>query len=128
MSQRSRRAEAVVDLVNLALGVFLFVSPWLFGFPSGFERNTSWMAGATIAIIAVYSIADLFGSVSGPEWFEQEEWINLAVGFWLMVCPWVLGFHADTIAKQVHFAVGLVITVIAAIELWLLRRTPREPA
>ncbi len=122
MLQRNRLAEAAVDVINLGLGVFLFVSPWLFGLPPGLERNTSWMAGATIAIVAVFSIVDLFEFVSSPEWFEQEEWINLVVGLWVAVCPWIIGFHEDTIARDVHFAVGLVIAAIAAVELWLLRR------
>jgi hypothetical protein len=107
---------------KLALGVFLFVSPWLFGFPSALERTTSWMAGATIVIVAVSSIANLLESVSGPDWFTQEEWINLTIGLWLAVCPWVLGFHGDATARDVYFAVGLGIAVIAAVELWLLHR------
>jgi hypothetical protein len=128
MLQRNRLVEAAVDVVNLGLGVFLFVSPWLFGLPPGLERNTSWLAGATITIIAVLSIVDLFESVSSPEWFAQAEWINLVVGLWVAACPWIIAFHPDMIAMDVHFAVGLAIAAIAAVELWLLRRKPHEHA
>ena len=39
--------------------------------------------------------------------------INLALGLWLAACPWILGFHGDTMAMQVHFAVGVVVATIA---------------
>ena len=124
MLQRNRLAESAVDVVNLGLGMFLFVSPWLFGLTPGLARNTSWIAGATIALVAVLSIVDLFEFASDPGWFQQAEWINLVVGLWVAVCPWIIGFHQDTIAMDVHFAVGLAIAAIAAVELWLLHRKP----
>ncbi|MBI2737115.1 MAG: SPW repeat protein [Rhodospirillales bacterium] len=128
MLQRNRLAEAAVDVVNLGLGVFLFVSAWLFELPPGIEKTTSLMAGATIAIVAVLSIVNLFEFVSDSEWFQQAEWINLVVGLWVAVCPWIIGFHADMIAMDVHFVVGLMIAAIAADELWLLHHKPHEHA
>ncbi len=125
LSKRNLLAEVAVDVVNFALGVFLFLSPWLLDFTSALATGTSWMAGATIAIVAAFSIADVFETVSVPAVFEQEEWINLVVGLWVMVCSWILGFQGDAGARNVHLVVGLVIAIIAAVELWLLRRTPR---
>ncbi len=128
MLQRSRLAEVAVDFVNLGLGVFLFVSPWAFGLPPGLERNTSWLAGAALALFAVLSIVNFFEFASDSDWFQQVEWINLVVGLWVAVCPWIIGFHPDMIAMDVHFAVGLVIAAIAAVELWILHREPHEHA
>jgi len=118
------KTEAFVDTVNLALGVFLFVSPWIFGFTSELARHTSWMAGAAIGIVAILSIGDLFESISIPDFFETEEWINLAIGLWLAVCPWVIGMYDDTTATEVHLMVGLAVAIIAAVELWLVHGTP----
>lgn len=126
--QPSWFTEAVVDFINLAMGVLLFTSPWLFGFTSQFGWHTSWMAGAAITILAVFSITDLFEAVPIPEIFESEEWIILSVGLWVAVCPWVLGFHGDVSARNVHFVIGLIIAVIAGVELWLLRHTPHSKA
>jgi len=120
----TRKTEAFVDTVNLALGVFLFVSPWIFGFTSELARHTSWMAGAAIGIVAILSIGDLFESISVPDFFETEEWINLAIGLWLAVCPWVIGMYDDTTATEVHLMVGLAVATIAAVELWLVHGTP----
>ena len=124
MLKVTRKTEAFVDTVNLALGVFLFVSPWIFGFTSELARHTSWMAGAAIGIVAILSIGDLFESISVPDFFETEEWINLAIGLWLAVCPWVIGMYDDTTATEVHLMVGLAVATIAAVELWLVHGTP----
>ena len=122
------KAEAFVDTINLALGVFLFLSPWIFGFTSELARHTSWLAGTAIGIVAILSIGDLFESVSIHDFFEEEEWINLAIGLWLAACPWIIGMNDDTIATQVHLLVGLVVAVIAAVELWLVHHTPPHAA
>lgn len=85
MFQRNRKTEAVDFIINLALGGFLVLSPWLFGFKSQLGWHTSWMAGNAISIVAIFSIADLFDSVSVPAFFESEEWINLTIGTWLAI-------------------------------------------
>jgi len=66
------KTEALVDVTNLALGVFLFLSPWIFGFTSDLAKHTSWIAGATIAIVAFASIVDLFESVSLPDFLKPK--------------------------------------------------------
>ena len=124
MSKRNRNAEAFIDFINLALGGFLILSPWLFGFRSQLGWHTSWMAGSAIAIVAIFSIADLFDSLSIPTMFDSEEWINLAIGSWLAICPWILNFNDDAMAMQVHLAVGGVVATIAAVELWIMRHHP----
>jgi hypothetical protein len=84
------------------------------------------MAGAAIGIVAIFSVADLFDSVSLPGFFEEEEWINLAIGLWLAVCHWIIGMVGDTTATQVHVTVGLAVAIIAAVELWQMHRTPPQ--
>jgi len=124
MFKQNWRTEAFIDIVNLALGGFLILSPWLFGFRSQLGWHTSWMAGTAIAIVAIFSIADLFDSVSVPAFFESEEWINLTIGTWLAICPWILNFNDDTMAMQVHLMVGVVVATIAAVELWMMHHRP----
>src|SRR5260370_22513469 len=113
MFKLSRKTEAFIDISNLALGGFLFLSPWIFGFTSDLGWHTSWMAGTAIGVIAIFSIGDLFASVTIPNFIETEEWLNLAIGFWLAACPWVFGFHRDPIAIQIHLSVGLGIPHIS---------------
>lgn len=126
MFKQTWETEALVGVVNLFLGAFLFFSPWIFGFKSELGWHTSWMAGATISILPIASIVDILEFVSISEFFDSEEWINLAIGLWLAACPWILRFHEDAAAMQVHLVVGLIIAAIAAIELWLIRHAPPQ--
>jgi hypothetical protein len=119
MIQQTWRKGAIFDVINLGLGVFLFLSPWMFGF-TNFGRHTSWMAGTAISIVALFAIV---------EFFESEEWINLIVGLWVATCPWTLeffGFDAQmTMTEmQTHLLVGLVVALLASLELWLAHSTP----
>jgi len=106
---RLRRRESVLDLYNFALATLLFVAPWLFKLSNGIARVEFWAEGAAIAAISVGAI------VAYANW---AEWANVALGIWLVVSPWLLGF---THTRAMHFsiAIGAAITYFALIELWL---------
>jgi hypothetical protein len=53
-----------------------------------------------------------------------EEWLNLIVGLWVLVSPWVLGFHGTTRPMAVHVVVGIAVAVLAAIEIWMTSQAP----
>jgi len=102
------------DVANLILGAFLFISPWLFGFDAGSASQNAIISGIVIAILSIGALAAF------AVW---EEWLNLIVGLWVLVSPWVLGF-AGTAAMTVHVIVGLIVAALAAIELWMLYQQP----
>ena len=55
-----------------------------------------------------------------------EEWLNVLLGGWLVVSPWVLG--ATAVLSHVHFViVGAVVAVLAIYELMQVRNI-RPPA
>ncbi|HVX79149.1 MAG TPA: SPW repeat protein [Bradyrhizobium sp.] len=102
------------DVANLILGAFLFFSPWIFGFEAGKASQNANIAGVIIVILAIAALAAF------AVW---EEWLNLIVGLWTLVAPWVLGFQG-TPAMTVHVIVGIAVAVLAAIELWLMSHNP----
>jgi hypothetical protein len=59
-------------------------------------------------IIAAISIAAL---AAFAVW---EEWLNLVMGLWVLVSPWVLGFPSGA-AMPVHIVIGVVVAVLAAL-------------
>ena len=109
------RNAAACDVANLILGVFLILSPWLLHFAPGVESWNAWAGGG---VIAVLSIAALFAFA------EWEEWLNLIVGLWILVSPWALKFSGSTDAMRTAVIVGVIVAVIAAIELWMFHRSP----
>lgn len=110
------REDAAINGVNAALGVILLISPWLVGFAT--EGTATWSAvigGAVIAVTALAAFARLL---------EWEEWINLVAGLCVAVSPWLIGFASVRAATWTHLAIGLLVAVLAAIELWRLHGVP----
>ena len=103
------------DVANLVLGAFLFFSPWIFGFAAGTPWTNAMICGLVIAVLSIAALA----------MFEVwEEWLNLLVGLWVIVSPWVLGFAGTVAALNVHLVVGFLVAALAAIELWFMHQQP----
>src|SRR4030088_3634723 len=102
------------DVANLVLGAFLFFSPWMFGFDAGKVSQNAYISGIVIAVLAIAALAAF------AVW---EEWLNLIVGLWVLISPWVLGFQGTT-AMTVHVVIGAAVAILAGIELWIMSRTP----
>lgn len=116
---RNWQSEAVCDIINLVLGAFLFLTPWIFAYPAGPESTNAYICGIVIAALSIAALAAF------ADW---EEWLNLIVGLWVIVSPWVLGF-ADRTAIYVHVIVGVLVAALAGIELWVRHsRPPSVPA
>lgn len=114
MSKIRWRRETILDVYNLALGVFLLVAPWLFSYAYESAKADDWVSSA---IVIASSAAAL---VAFAEW---EEWVGIVVGLWVLASPWLLGFqHAK--AMPVNVAVGLAIAFMSALELWLIHYDP----
>ena len=106
---RKWRSESVLDLYNLLLAAILFGAP---AFLAHAGRAAELDLGLTAAAIIVVSIAAM---IAFAVW---EEWINMALGLWLVVSPWILGF-AHTRAMHFAIGIGVAITFLAALDLWL---------
>jgi SPW repeat len=107
---RTWRREAALDLYNLVLAAVLLVSPWLFTLTNPTGKFDLW--ASAVAIIAI----SLSAILAFAKW---EEWANLVLGLWLVSSPWILGF-ADTRAMHFSIAIGMAVTFLAALELFLL--------
>jgi len=112
---RTRR-EGVLDLYQLVCAALLFASPFLFAF-SHAKSGTDDIISALL--VGASSLAAL---VVFREW---EELINLVLGLWILASPWVLHFQVPA-ATHINVGVGLVITYMAALELWLIHYNTPE--
>src|SRR5438045_9775000 len=98
------------DVANLILGAFLFFSPWIFGFDAGKVSQNAYIAGIVIAVLAIAALAAF------AVW---EEWLNLIVGLWVLVSPWVLGFRGTTRRTAGPRGVATVVSVLAPCDPWM---------
>jgi len=106
---RKWQRESVLDLYNLLLAAVLFASPWLFALTNGAGKLDLW---ATSAVIGLVSLAAI---IAYRDW---EEWANILLGLWLIASPWLLGF-AHTRAMHIGIGIGIVVTFLAGLDLWL---------
>jgi hypothetical protein len=97
------------DPVNGLLGVWLILSPWAVGF----QDNT--LALANFAAVGVLLLAAALGAIFVPQ--AWEEWVEVALGLWLIASPWLLGFTGMQAAVQNAIFSGLAVAVLA---LWVL--------
>jgi len=107
------------DAANLILGVILFFSPWMFSFYSGAQSQNAYLFGIVIAALSIAALTAF------AVW---EEWLNLIVGLWVIVSPWVLGFSAAQHAMTVHVLIGILVAVLAGVELWFKAHEPPRHA
>lgn len=74
------------DSLNLILGLWVIASPWALGFTDvQYAPVNAVVIGIIIAAMAVWAL------VAFHEW---EEWVNVFLGLWLFVTPWLFGFAA----------------------------------
>jgi hypothetical protein len=103
------RWRSQTNLVSAVFALLLFLSPWLLGFSGETAAWNAWISGAVLAAMSARAV------VAFAEW---EEWIELALGLWILASPFVLRFAAESSAGKVHLIVGSVVTLLAAVELW----------
>jgi len=112
MSSRMRWS----DWACVALGVWLVVSPWVLGFSD--HSAALWNALLFgIAIVAVEFIDVYF-----PDpWPER---VSVALGVWVAISPFVLGFAAITAAAWSTALTGVVVVLLGAWTVWSSSRRP----
>jgi ABC-type enterobactin transport system permease subunit len=101
------------DQVILLLGIWLFVSPFAFGYPVGSPPAlNAFIAGAIMAILAAFDL------------YKTYVWaviVNMVVGLWAAVSPWLVGVMHDRAMTASLFIVGIATIVLG---MWELRTDP----
>jgi hypothetical protein len=97
------------DPVNALLGAWLILSPWAIGFAD------QQVAMANFVAVGALLVAAALGAIFVPQ--AWEEWVEVALGVWLVASPWVLGFADTALAMQNAVLAGLMVTILA---LWVL--------
>ena len=105
------------DAANAVLGAWLLLSPWALGF------SNDPVALGNAVIVGLALVVAALGAMLVPQ--AWEEWSEAALGLWLIVSPWALGFSALGNAMLVALATG---AVVLALVLWVLATDPEYAA
>jgi len=96
------------DWASWVFGIWLCLSPWVLQFDlAPVPTSNAVIVGFLIILAEVVTL-----SIFRP-W---EEWINVALGAWLVISPWVLAIAS--IAATVNFlVVGALVIALALYEM-----------
>ncbi len=112
------RTQRWQDWVMLVLGAWIFFSPfWMTGYASNSSVAAwnSYILGALVALFAAIALA------RAQRW---EEWVELGLGAWLVISPFVLMFYSsENGAAWNQIIVGVL---IAADAIWVLSAYQRS--
>ncbi len=93
--------------LNVLAGIWLIIAPFLLGF----TNNTFAMwDGIIVGVIVLILAAIRFASPDRNGWLS---WVNLILGLWLIVAPFVLGFSFLTIALWDSVVIGIAVAILA---------------
>ncbi|HVO41642.1 MAG TPA: SPW repeat protein [Aggregatilineales bacterium] len=95
------------DWLNLLLGIWLVISPWV-----GVTMSRSNPAAVNSYIFGVLVIIFALTAMSqrNQAW---EEWLNLIFGLWLILAPFALHFTDQAGAMWNQIVVGIIIGISA---------------
>jgi len=99
------------DWLNLILGAWLFISPWVLGLVSPVSGN-NWIVGVVIAILALWAAGQR------GRW---QEWCNLVLGVWTFLTPWIYGMAMGSAASWNGWIVGVLVFIVSAFGVGLTR-------
>lgn len=114
------------DGANLILAAWLFISPWVLQFaytgaPGGSVAAwDAWVLGVVVFVVAL--------SAMGQRFVRGQEWLNLALGVWIFIAPWVLAFAGNSPAAWDHWIVGVLVFLVSAGAISNTRSTPSPVA
>jgi hypothetical protein len=88
--------------VNIVLGIWVIVSPFVLAFHSSKAVWSNVVTGVIVGILAL-----IRWSVRQPGW----SWLNLILGAWLVISPFVLVLSAAAMWNNV--ILGIIIAALA---------------
>jgi SPW repeat len=96
------------DWIGALLGLWLLVSPMALQYGAMAAAQNAFLVGFLLIVIEFVELTAF------RAW---EEWINVVLGAWLVVSPWVLGGASSTATANLVI-VGLLVLALALYEIW----------
>lgn len=103
-----RQARAASG-VNILLGIWLIISPWVYDFATGVGAASTWNS-VILGILVVICAANRYASPRSSPGFS---WANVVFGIWALISPWVYGYSGDLAAMWNSVIAGILIALLA---------------
>lgn len=108
------------DWLDMVLGLWLAVSPWILDFSDSdpVATRNAVIIGIAIAVLSALTFL---------AYHIVEEWIDVILGFWLILSPWVLSTSGDVVVVANFVIVGGVVLILSGYEIWAARHGHPHP-
>jgi hypothetical protein len=106
-------------LINIVLGVWLMLAPWVLRYDLAVARTNDIWVGILVALAALVALA-----------WPPARWANTALGAWLIIAPFALGYAAWDAAALNSVIVGALVLAVSLIPSLpgVVQRAPRAGA
>jgi len=99
------------DWSDMLLGIWLATSPWILGFGNGdaVAAGNAVLVGSLIAIL---------GALTFLAYHIVEQWIDVMLGVWLVLSPWLLPTAGSAAMVADFTLVGAAVLALSGREIW----------
>ncbi len=96
----------VASVLNILAGIWLIISPFVLGF--------SLMPAATWNTLIVGIVVLILAAIRAgyPLRNVGLSWINLLLGIWLIISPWVLSYRGSTTPVGNDVILGIIVGIL----------------
>ena len=104
------------DWCGMLLGVLIVLSPW-FPNPAGHEVVD---AERSFVILNTFTVGILVFGLAQLEYVALQRWEEVAailLALWLIVSPYVFGYHGDGLLRFYHSTLGGLVLLLATLQL-----------
>jgi hypothetical protein len=108
------------DWLDMVLGLWLAVSPWVLDFVDSDPAGTRNVVIVGIAIAVLSALTFLAYHI-------VEEWLDVLLGVWLIVSPWVLPGSGDLDMVANFVIVGAIVLTLSGYEILAARHGHPHP-
>lgn len=92
-----------ISVINLVLGVWLVISPFILSYTTTSSYWNQIIFGAIVGILAIVRLVS-------PR-MTWPSWINSLIGLWLIVSPFILNYVRD-VAYWNAIILGVVVAIL----------------
>lgn len=105
------------DWCGMLLGLLIALSPW---FPTQ-QGHEAADAGRSLVILNTVMVGIIVFGLAQLEYVSLQRWEEVAAivaGLWLMLSPYLFGYHVDGLLRFWHSALGAIVVLLSALQLW----------
>ncbi len=106
---RLAASAGIASGLDTLAGIWLLISPFVLGFTS--------VTGAMVHNVVLGLAIGILSAIrySKPAQNIGLSWLNVALGFWLLISPWCVGFSVVPSATVNNMMFGIVVISLASL-------------